>query len=83
MVSGPVSPAWAATTMSAHVVVADAARFDHRDAGRVDEDVAGDVGALELHQSYRVACLALVRLFSLPRPGLLRRVAGDHRSLDW
>ena len=31
-----------------HVGVAGAARFDHRDVGRVDEDVA--VVALELHQ---------------------------------
>ena len=37
-----------------HVVVADAARFDHRDVGRV-EDVAVGVVALELHQVHRVA----------------------------
>ena len=48
------SPAWGGDHDGGHVVVADAARFDHRDVGWVDENVAVGVMALELRQVHFV-----------------------------
>ena len=48
------SPACAATTNVGRVVVAVPAGFDHGDVGRVDEDVAVAVVALELHQGWNI-----------------------------
>ena len=51
-----------------HVGVAGAALFDHRDVGRVDEDVAVAVVALELRQVHRLPPARRARpcAFSLP-----------------
>ena len=48
------SPACAATTNVGRVVVAVPAGFDHGDVGRVDEDVAVAVVALELHEGWNI-----------------------------
>ena len=61
-----------------HVGVAGAALFDHRDVGRVDEDVAVAVVALELHQVHRLPPTRRARPCAFSLPDCLHR---GHRDI--
>ena len=72
------SPACAATTTSVTLASPVPLCFDHRDVGRVDEDVAVAVVALELHQVHRLPPTRRARPCAFSLPDCLHR---GHRDI--